>query len=97
MARADSGVSAAGLATTVQPAASAGRLGANSATMRQAAVQRYLHEHLRSRINAFERMLYTAAATVLSLAIGWMGEWMDYRLCVTVCGAFAMLVCWGTI
>lgn len=74
-----------------------GFLGANSATMRQAAVQRYLPEHLRSRINAFERMLYTAAATVLSLAIGWMGEWMDYRLCVTVCGAFAMLVCWGTI
>lgn len=77
--------------------AAAGFLGANSATLRQAAVQRYIPEHLRARINAFENMLIMAATSVLSLAVGALGEVTDYRLCLTVCGAASMLVCWLTI
>ena len=74
-----------------------GFLGTNSATMRQAAVQCYLPEHLRSRVNAFEGMLYTAVGAVLSLAVGALGEVLDYRLCVTLCGAFSMAVCLLTV
>lgn len=77
--------------------AAAGFLGTNSATLRQAAVQRYIPEHLRARINAFENMLIMAATSVLSLAVGALGEVTDYRLCLTVCGAASMLVCWLTI
>ena len=60
-----------------------GFLGTNSATMRQAAVQRYIPERLRARVNAFESMLYTGAAAVLSLVIGALG--------------FSMVVCLATI
>ena len=77
--------------------AAAGFLGTNSATLRQAAVQRYIPEHLRARINAFENMLIMAATSGLSLAVGALGEVADYRVCLTVCGAAAMLVCWLTI
>lgn len=75
----------------------AGFLGTNSATLREAAVQCYIPESLRARINAFENMLIMAATSVLSLAVGALGEVMDYRLCLTVCGAASMLVCWATI
>ena len=74
--------------------ACAGFFGINSATMRQAAVQRYLPEELRARINAFENMCAMAASSALSLMIGALGEVLDYRLCVTLCGACAMCACW---
>lgn len=74
-----------------------GFLGTNSATLREAAVQRYIPEHLRARLNAFENMLIMAATSVLSLAVGALGEVLDYRVCLTVCGAASMLVCWLTI
>lgn len=77
--------------------AAAGFLGTNSATLRRAAVQRYIPEHLRARLNAFENMLIMAAMSVLSLAVGALGELLDYRVCLTLCGAAAMLVCWLTI
>ena len=77
--------------------AAAGFLGANSATLRRAAVQRYIPEQLRARINAFENMLITAAISILSLGVGALGEVVDYRLCLTICGAVAMLACWLTI
>ena len=74
--------------------ACAGFFGINSATMRQAAVQRYLPEKLRARINAFENMCAMAASSGFSLVIGALGEVLDYRLCMTLCGAFAMCTCW---
>lgn len=74
-----------------------GFLGINSATMRQAAVQQYIPPTLRARVNAFESMLIMAASSVLSLAVGALGEVMDYRWCVTVCAAASITVCWLTI
>lgn len=74
-----------------------GFLGINSATMRQAAVQRYLPEEFRARINAFDTVISSAAYSVLSLAVGALGEVLDLRLCLTVCGLFTSAVCWATI
>jgi len=74
-----------------------GFLGINSATLRQAAVQQYLPDHLRARVNAYEEMLYFAASSVLTLAVGALGEVLDYRLCVSLCAAVTAVVCWGTI
>ena len=74
-----------------------GFLGIQSATIRQAAVQRYIPDRLRARLNAYESMLCTAAGAVLSLAIGALGEVLDYRLCMTICGLIAMAVCWLTV
>ena len=52
---------------------------------------------LRARLNAYESLLCTAAGAVLSLAIGALGEVLDYRLCMTICGLTSMLVCWLTV
>ena len=71
-----------------------GFLGSNSAIMRNAAVQRYIPEKLRSRINAFNGVMLTAGASIFSLLMGFLGEIADYRLCVTIGGAVAMLACW---
>ncbi len=71
-----------------------GFLGSNSAILRSAAVQRYIPEKLRSRINAFDGVLITAGASVFSLMMGFLGEILDYRWCVTIGGAIAMLACW---
>ena len=71
-----------------------GFLGINSATMRQAAVQTYIPDELRSRINAFENMLYFGVSAVLGLVVGALGEILDYRVCVTVCGIATMIFCW---
>lgn len=51
-----------------------GFLGIQSATIRQAAVQRYIPDRLRARLNAYESLLCTAAGAVLSLAIGALGR-----------------------
>ncbi|UKI13544.1 MAG: hypothetical protein L6V84_00715 [Oscillospiraceae bacterium] len=69
-------------------------MGSNSAIMRNAAVQRYIPEKLRSRINACNGVMLTAGASIFSLLMGFLGEIADYRLCVTIGGAVAMLACW---
>lgn len=74
-----------------------GFLGSNSAILRSAAVQRYIPEKLRSRINAFDDVLITAGASVFSLMMGFLGEILDYRWCVTIGGAIAMLASWLVI
>lgn len=74
-----------------------GFLGINSATMCQAAVQTYIPDELRSRINAFENMFYFAVSALLGLLVGAMGEILDYRVCITVCGVATMLFCFLTI
>lgn len=74
-----------------------GFLGVNSATMRQVAVQQYIPEHFRARLNAYQSMLILAVGSVLTLLIGLMGEFLDYRVCISVCGAFSLLASWATI
>lgn len=75
----------------------AGFLGINSATLRLAAVQSTLPDRLRARVNAFESVLYSAAFSVLSLAVGALGEVMNLRLCVTLCAFASLIICWMTI
>ncbi len=71
-----------------------GFLGSNSAILRDTAVQRYIPEKLRSRVNAFNGVLLTVGSSIFSLLIGFLGEILDYRLCLTIGGAIAMLACW---
>lgn len=77
--------------------AGVGFLGVNSAAMRQAAVQRYLPDRLRARVNAFEEIMCMAAGCCFSLVLGALGEVLDYRLCVSLAAGFALLACWLTI
>ena len=70
-----------------------GFLGSNSAILRSSAVQRYIPERLRSRVNALNSVLLTTGASVFSLLMGFLGEVLDYRWCVTLGGAAALLAC----
>ena len=74
-----------------------GFCGVNSATLRQAAVQTYLPDELRARMNAFEGAVIMAGRSVLTLVVGAMGEVMDVRLCMTLSAAAALAVCWATV
>ena len=71
-----------------------GFLGSNSAILRSAAVQRYIPEKLRSRVNAFIGVLLTVGSSIFSLLMGFLGEILDYRWCVTIGGTVALLACW---
>ena len=71
-----------------------GFLGSNSAILRETTVQRYIPERLRSRINAFNGVLLTVGSSVFSLLMGFLGEILDYRWCVTAGGAAAILASW---
>lgn len=71
-----------------------GFLGSNSATMRHAAVQSYIPDEFRSRINAFETMFIMALSSVFSLICGALGEVLDYRLAVTVSAMIPLVCTW---
>ena len=77
--------------------ATCGFLGVGSATLRQAAVQRYIPDEHRAKLSAFDTVFSSIVYGLLGLAVGALGEVLDYRLCMTVCGAFAGLFCWATI
>lgn len=70
-----------------------GLLGNNSMVLREAAVQAYIPEKMRSRINAFCDMLITAAGSLLALLVGGLGELLDYRWCLTVSGMLGLSAC----
>ena len=74
-----------------------GFLGINSAIMRQAAVQKYIPDDYRARLNALDTVLSSAGLCIFSLAIGALGELLDYRLCLTVGGLFTSIVLWATV
>lgn len=74
-----------------------GFLGINSATMRYAAVQKYIPEEYRARLNAFEGVVIDVTCGLMTLIIGAAGELMDYRLCMTVFSGITLAWCWLTI
>ena len=71
-----------------------GFLGINSATLRASSVQNYLPDNMRAKVNAVFNMLYALVPTLLTLAVGALGEMMDYRLCVTLVSAAGLLPCY---
>ena len=77
--------------------AACGFLGINSASLREAAVQRFIPDELRAKLNAFNNMMISLSCAVFSLAVGALGEVLDYRVCVSLCGAACLLCCLLTI
>lgn len=56
-----------------------GFLGVNSASLRNAAVQRYIPDEHRAKLNAFLNMLCSLGASVFTLVMGALGEVLSYR------------------
>lgn len=75
-----------------------GFLGSNSMILRESAMQRYIPEHMRSRVNAFQGAYAMVVSCVCAVAMGALGEVLDYRSCVTLCGigaiAASILLVW---
>ena len=71
-----------------------GLLGGNSYVMREAAMQSYIPERMRSRITAFQGAVMMAASCSLALLVGALGEVLDLRFCVAACGVIALAVAW---
>lgn len=74
-----------------------GFLGINSASLRSAAVQRYIPDEHRTKLNAFLDMECALFCSLFTVLIGAMGEVMDYRWCITLSALFTCVVCWLTI
>ena len=74
-----------------------GFLGIQSATMRYAAVQKYIPESMRARVNAFNSMLFLIVSAVLSLFVGWLGEKVDLRAVLTITGSMCIIACLLTL
>ena len=68
-----------------------GFLGSNSLVLRESAMQRYIPERMRSRVNAFTGVYISAACCVFSVLVGLLGEVLDYRWCVTACGVVSLV------
>lgn len=68
-----------------------GALGISSATIRETAVQCYLPEHMRARVNAFFNMVISLGCVAFQLAAGVMGQWMSYRMAVVLISSFGMI------
>lgn len=63
-------------------------------TMRNAAIQRYIPDAMRARINALDSVMFTLCAFVGSLGIGALGDLLDYRVGYSLCAAFVAVLCW---
>ncbi len=74
-----------------------GFLGINSASLRSAAVQRYIPDEHRAKLNAFLDMECALFCSLFTVLIGALGEVMDYRWCITLSALFTCVVCWLTI
>lgn len=74
-----------------------GFLGVNSATMRETAVQQYLPDEYRARVNAFSDGLISAAGSLFALVVGAVGEIVSYPITVTLTAFRCMIACWITI
>ena len=68
-----------------------GFLGVNSATLREAAVQKYLPGDKRSRVQAVFAILTTLGAIVFRLFAGALGEVMSYQTVPLVMGGIGLL------
>lgn len=74
-----------------------GALGIGSATIRETAVQSYLPERMRARINAFFNMIFAIGSVVFQLAAGVIGQVMPYRAAVVTLSAFTLVCMVGLI
>lgn len=67
-----------------------GFLGVNSATLRAAAVQKYLPSEIRARVEALFVVLISCGQMLVSLIAGALGEVLDYRIVPVIFGVVGL-------
>lgn len=74
-----------------------GALGTTSATIRETAVQSYLPQAIRARINALFNVVFATCGIVFQLIAGFFGQFLSYRVVAlalgltTLCSAFIFI------
>lgn len=74
-----------------------GALGITSATIRETAVQSYLPQTIRARINAFFNVVFAVGGIVFQLVAGFLGQFLPYRVValglglLTLCSMFIFI------
>ncbi len=74
-----------------------GYLGIQSGTLRYAAIQKYIPEDMRARLNAMQSVFFLTFSAVLAPLIGWLGDILDYRIVMTIGGIISLVVCMLTV
>lgn len=73
--------------------AACGFLGINSATLRESSVQNYIPDDKRAKLNGFFDAIVSLTAMVCCMAIGALGEVLDYRASTAIVAALQMVLC----
>lgn len=68
-----------------------GGLGTASATIRETAVQSYLPEEMRARVNAFFNVTFSVGGIFFQLLAGILGQMMSYRLAAFLLGLITLI------
>lgn len=74
-----------------------GFLGVQSYTLRYAAIQKYIPESMRSRINAFQSVVCLSFASVQTILVGLLGDILPYKYVFAFTGLTSAIVCLLTI
>ena len=68
-----------------------GGLGISSATIRETAVQSYLPEQMRARVNAFFNVLFAIGGVLFQFLAGALGQFMPYRAAAVFIGTISIV------
>ncbi len=71
-----------------------GGLGTTSATVRETAVQSYLPENIRARVNALFSALYSVGGIIFQVFAGILGEVLPYRTVIVIVGILSLAAIW---
>lgn len=71
-----------------------GALGTTSATVRETAVQSYLPENIRARVNALFNALFSISGIIFQVVAGILGELLPYRAVILILGFISLAAIW---
>lgn len=71
-----------------------GGLGTTSATVRETAVQSYLPENIRARVNALFSALFSVGGIFFQVFAGILGEILPYRTVIVIIGVLSLVAIW---
>lgn len=71
-----------------------GGLGNTSATVRETAVQSYLPDHMRARVNAVFNAVFSVGGILFQIFAGMLGERLPYRTVIIIMGVIGLAAIW---
>ena len=71
-----------------------GSLGNTSATVRETAVQSYLPDNMRARVNAVFNAIFSVGGILFQIFAGMLGEILPYRTVIIIMGMIGLVAIW---